>query len=87
MDPLTGSFVTERQFADTETFGLEFEGFWTPVELFELSATFTWQDAQFEDFAFNEMQSGVLTPVDFSGNQPIRISGVRSLGQVNASLR
>ena len=73
MDPLTGSFVTERQFADTETFGLEFEGFWTPVELFELSATFTWQDAQFEDFAF-------------SGNQPIRISGVRSLGQVNASL-
>lgn len=42
VDPLTGSFVTQVQFADTETFGLEFEGFWAPVELFELSATFTW---------------------------------------------
>jgi len=73
VDPLTGSFVTQVQFADTETFGLEFEGSWTPVEFFELSVTFTWQDAQFQDFAFDEEIGGVLTPVNFTGNQPVRI--------------
>ena len=41
--------------------------------MFELSATFTWQDAEFKDFAFDEDQGGVLTPVDFTGNQPVRI--------------
>jgi outer membrane receptor protein involved in Fe transport len=73
IDPVTGSLTEQREFASTETLGIEFEGFWTPADLFELSATFTWQDAEFKNFAFSELQDGVLTPVDFSGNQPIRI--------------
>ncbi|MGH8193005.1 MAG: TonB-dependent receptor [Woeseiaceae bacterium] len=73
VDPVTGGFTEQRQFADTETTGIEFEGFWNPLDLLELSATFTWQDAQFKNFAFAELQDGVLVPVDFSGNQPIRI--------------
>jgi outer membrane receptor protein involved in Fe transport len=73
VDPVTGSFTEQREFADTETTGIEFEGFWNPADLFELSATFTWQDAQFKSFAFNELSNGALVPVDFSGNQPIRI--------------
>ncbi|MGH8222958.1 MAG: TonB-dependent siderophore receptor [Woeseiaceae bacterium] len=76
VDPLTGDFTEQREFADTETLGIEFEGFWSPVDLFELSATFTWQDAQFKNFAFNELSGGVLVPVDFSGNLPIRIPEV-----------
>jgi outer membrane receptor protein involved in Fe transport len=73
VDPVTGTLTEQREFASTETLGIEFEGFWTPADLFELSATFTWQEAEFKDFAFNEVQNGVLVPVDFSGNQPIRI--------------
>jgi outer membrane receptor protein involved in Fe transport len=73
VDPVTGGFTEQREFADTETTGIEFEGFWNPLDLLELSATFTWQDAQFKNFAFDELQDDVLVPVDFSGNQPIRI--------------
>ncbi len=73
VDPLTGSFVVQTLFGTTETFGVEFEGIWTPVDLFELSATFTWQDAQLENFTGFEDIGGVLTPFNFDGNQPIRI--------------
>ncbi|HZD52565.1 MAG TPA: TonB-dependent receptor, partial [Woeseiaceae bacterium] len=73
VDPVTGGFTEQREFANTETLGLEFEGTWTPVDLFELSATFTWQNAEFDNFAFDELSEGELVPVDFSGNQPIRI--------------
>lgn len=76
VDPVTGSFTEQREFANTETTGIEFEGFWTPFDLFELSGTVTWQNAEFKNFAFNELQDGELVPVDFSGNQPIRIPEV-----------
>lgn len=73
VDPGTGNFIEQREFADTETTGIEFEAVWAPLDMFDLSATLTWQDAQFKNFAFMEDSGGVLVPVDFSGNQPTRI--------------
>lgn len=73
-DSATNSTSTQREFAKTETLGLELETVWSPTELFDIAATITWQDAEFKDFEFNQIdEQNNVTQVSFTGNRPIRI--------------
>jgi outer membrane receptor protein involved in Fe transport len=73
-DQGTSSFVETRQFANTETYGIEFEGVWSPVEWFDVSSTITWQDSEFKGFDFDSVNDqGELVKNSFSGNRPVRI--------------
>lgn len=65
----TGVSISEARYADTQTFGLELEAAVRPVEWFDVSGTFTWQDAQYQGLTYTDAAGKVN---DFDGNNLIR---------------
>jgi len=74
-------FVT----ADTETYGVELETLFRPVEYFDLAVQATWQDPQYKGFTYTELVNGQPVVRDFDGNQLIRIPklAIRAVPAVN----
>jgi len=72
----TGSTITQQSYANTKTEGLELEGKFTPMALFDVSYNATWQNARYENYAFTSTvanSTSALITTDYSGNQLIRI--------------
>jgi outer membrane receptor protein involved in Fe transport len=72
-NPATGGFVERVEFADTETYGVEAEGTFRPVDFFDLTFAATYQKPEFRNFALTENVAGVPTARNFSGNQLLRV--------------
>ena len=67
-------FTSVNANANTETFGLEFEGAIYPVEWFDISATATYQHGEYEGYIVNALQGGALTiKNNYNGNKLIRV--------------
>jgi outer membrane receptor protein involved in Fe transport len=66
----TGLSISEARYADTQTFGVELEASLRPAPWFDISGTFTWQDAQYEGLTYTDAAGKVN---DFDGNQLIRV--------------
>jgi outer membrane receptor protein involved in Fe transport len=73
VDPTTLSFTNRTIYGNTDTRGLELDGRIHPVEWFDLNADITLQDPKFSSLKFNEVDNGVLTPVDETGNMLLRV--------------
>jgi len=72
-DPNTGGFTTRTVFIKTETDGVEIEGNIRPAPWFDVSATATFQRAEFGDFRITQNVNGQPVPFDFTGNQLLRV--------------
>ncbi len=72
-DPNTGGFTMRTVFIKTETDGVEIEGNIRPVPWFDVSATATFQRAEFGDFRITQNVNGQPVPFDFTGNQLLRV--------------
>lgn len=70
---LNGTPTQQNLYANTQTFGLELEGSYYPVEWFDLSATSTLQHAQYKGYVYTD-NSGHL--INYNDNQLIRIPAV-----------
>lgn len=67
-------FTSENANANTETFGLEFEGSIFPVQWFDVTATATYQHGVYQGYVINAVSGGSLTEKDnYNGNQLIRV--------------
>jgi outer membrane receptor protein involved in Fe transport len=64
-----GTLQPRTVYGDTETWGAEVEGVWSPTRWFDLHAMWTYQDARFTDFKFTDSTG---QQVDFSHNRLIR---------------
>jgi len=74
-------FTSVNANANTETFGLEFEGAIYPVEWFDVSATATYQHGEYEGYIVNALQGGALTiKNNYNGNKLIRVPQVSVRG-------
>jgi outer membrane receptor protein involved in Fe transport len=71
-DPATGATTFTNANAKVVTPGVEFEGVYRPVELFDFSLTATVQRPQLKDFVTGITVNNVILPEDLSGNQPLR---------------
>lgn len=69
----TGASVSEARYADTQTFGVEFEGTLRPTSWFDLSGTATLQDPSYKGLTYTD-STGKLN--DYDGNRLIRIPTV-----------
>lgn len=49
-----GALIPFRVFGNTRTWGTELEATWRPVDWFDLRGAWTWQDARFTSFVFNQ---------------------------------
>lgn len=65
-----GNLQLTTVYGDTDTKGVEVEGFWRPIDWFDIRAMWTYQDARFTDFVFTN-SSGET--VDYSDNRLIRV--------------
>ncbi len=72
-DPNTGGFTMRTVFIKTETDGVEIEGNIRPAPWFDVSATATFQRAEFGDFRITQNVNGQPVPFDFTGNQLLRV--------------
>lgn len=67
-------FTSENAMANTETYGLEFEGGIYPARWFDISATATYQHGEYEGYVVNAVSGGTLTiKNNYNGNQLIRV--------------
>jgi outer membrane receptor protein involved in Fe transport len=75
IDPATGQLTRFVRFADTETIGIEAEVILAPAPGWQLAFTGTFQQPEFENYDFNVFNpaTGMVEPVNFSGNQVRRI--------------
>lgn len=77
-----GTLEPFRVFGDTRTWGTELEATWRPVSWFDLHGAWTWQDARFTSFVFNQQKldangkpvldgngKPVLETIDYSHNR------------------
>lgn len=70
-NPVTNEYDDPRTvIADTETWGVELEALFRPVEFFDLSLQATWQDPQYKGFTYTDQNGDVQ---DYDGNQLIRV--------------
>lgn len=70
-NPVTNEYDDpEVVVADTETWGLELEALFRPVEFFDFALQATYQDPQYKGFTYTD-QNGVVQ--DYDGNQLIRV--------------
>lgn len=65
-----GTLVLTTVYGDTKTRGVEAEGYWSPVNWFDLRANWTYQDARFTDFVYTNSSGN---QVDYSHNRLIRV--------------
>lgn len=72
-DPGTGGFTQQTVFTDTRAYGVEFEGVVRPARWFDFTLQATYQEPEFRDLRFNELQGTTLVPRDYSGNQLLRV--------------
>ena len=67
-------FTSVNANANTETFGLEFEGSLYPVKWFDVSATATYQHGVYEGYVIDAVSGTTLTEKsNYNGNQLIRV--------------
>jgi outer membrane receptor protein involved in Fe transport len=67
-------FTTVNAMANTETFGLEFEGSLYPVKWFDVSATATLQHGEYQGLVADAVSGGTLTQkYNYNGNKLIRV--------------
>jgi outer membrane receptor protein involved in Fe transport len=70
-------FTQVNAMANTETFGLEFEGAVYPVKWFDVSATATLQHGEYQGLVADAVSGGTLTQkYDYNGNKLIRVPTV-----------
>jgi len=67
-------FTTVNAMANTETFGLEFEGSLYPVKWFDVSATATYQHGEYQGLVADVASGGTLQQAyNYNGNKLIRV--------------
>ncbi|WP_188938155.1 TonB-dependent receptor [Puia dinghuensis] len=67
-------FTQVNAFANTNTYGLEFEGSIFPIEWFDVSATATYQHGEYQGLVAETASGGTLTQkYNYNGNQTIRV--------------
>ncbi|HKD23736.1 MAG TPA: TonB-dependent receptor [Rhizomicrobium sp.] len=69
----TATYVLQNYFADTRDYGLELDGVVRPTDWFDIQATGTIQQPTFTSLKFPLLVGGVLTTIDYNGNQLLRI--------------
>jgi len=74
-----GALVPFRVFGDTRTWGTELEATWRPVQWFDLHGAWTWQDARYTNFVFNQQA------VDAAGKPVVDANGKPVLKKVDYS--
>lgn len=71
----TGSNTYEERtaIAGTESWGVEMEAKWRPMQWLDLATQATWQRSHYRDFSFTELVDGAPIRRDYSGNRLIRV--------------
>lgn len=64
---------TRQAFAETETYGIELEVVWVPIEQLNLSASFTWQEPEYSSFVKVDESEDPPVITDNTDNQIRRI--------------
>ncbi|WP_170150205.1 TonB-dependent receptor [Parahaliea mediterranea] len=84
-DNTTNEYTNRTAYGDTQTVGLELETYSYFNDYVDMSLVVTWQDAEYNTFAFTELQNGEPVTVDFGGNQLIRVPelSIRAVPGVN----
>jgi len=71
---ITGGYTQVNAFANTNTYGLEFEGAIYPIEWFDVSATATLQKGAYQGLVAEAVTGGTLTQkYNYNGNQTVRV--------------
>ena len=67
-------YTRVNAFANTNTYGLEFEGAIYPIEWFDVSATATLQKGAYQGLVAKAVTGGTLTQkYNYNGNQTVRV--------------
>lgn len=72
-NPTTLAYTSQAGFGNTNTTGLELEGAFYPTDLLEIHYSATFQDAKYKNLTYQSLVGGALTPLDYGGNQLIRV--------------
>lgn len=65
--------TTEQLYADTQTYGLELEGGFYPLDWFDVTFTATLQQPEYDDLVYNDKVDNAPVLRDYDGNQLIRV--------------
>ena len=74
--PLTGGFLQQTEYGNTNTYGLELEGLFQPVPWFDLGFNSTIENPTFSNLKYTNLVNNVPVPTDYDGNQLLRVPKV-----------